>query len=128
MRVGCYCKGNDRCLMKIFSGLAKSISFWNKYLTWRRDGILEIHDSGVTYYIGGDRFINGWNLPFIKLSNLCTYFELWYLSGQWKIIDKFSAKFCLEQQILVKFISVYIRKGNVQLINMVNIGKEKSAG
>ena len=34
----------------------------------------------------------------------------------------------IEQQILVKFISVYIRKGNVQLINMVNIGKEKSAG
>ena len=34
----------------------------------------------------------------------------------------------IEQQILVKFISVYIRKGNVQLISMVNIGKEKSAG
>ena len=34
----------------------------------------------------------------------------------------------IEQQILDKFISVYNRKENVQLINVVNIWKEKSAG
>ena len=34
----CSCKGNDRSIMKIFSGLAKSTSFWNEYLTW----VLEI--------------------------------------------------------------------------------------
>ena len=34
----------------------------------------------------------------------------------------------IEQQILNKFISVYNSKENVQLINTVNIGKEKSAG
>ena len=34
----------------------------------------------------------------------------------------------IEQQILDKFISIYHRKENVPLINMVNIGKEKSAG
>ena len=34
----------------------------------------------------------------------------------------------MEQQILDKFISVYNRKENVQLINMVDIGKEKNAG
>ena len=70
----CYCKGNDRSMMKIFSGLAKSISFLNKYLTWR--GIGNFNDGRVTYNIGGDRFINGGNLPLCKLPNLCTYFEL----------------------------------------------------
>ena len=34
----------------------------------------------------------------------------------------------IEQQILDKFISLYKSKENVQLINMVNIGKEKNAG
>ena len=31
-----------------------------------------------------------------------------------------------EEQILDKFISVYSRKENVQLINMINIGKENA--
>ena len=35
--------------------------------------------------------------------------------------------FTIEQLILDKFISVYNRKENVQVIDMVNIGKEKSA-
>ena len=34
----------------------------------------------------------------------------------------------IEQQILEKFISIYNRKENVQLINMGDIGKEKNAG
>ena len=36
--------------------------------------------------------------------------------------------FTTEQLILDKFISVYNRKEKIQVIDMVNIGKEKSAG
>ena len=93
-----YCKGNDRSVLKIFSGLAKSIFFKNKYLTWGGQDIGNLNDGRITYNIGEDRFINWGSLPLWKLSNLCTYFELWYLSGQWKIIDKFSTKVSLHEK------------------------------
>ena len=71
-----YCKGNDRSVLKIFSGLAKSVFFKNKYLTWGGQDIGNLNDGRITYNIGEDRFINWGSLPLWKLSNLCTYFEL----------------------------------------------------
>ena len=76
------------------ASVAKSISFWNQYLTWGK-GIGNFKDGKVTFNIEGvwGRFLDGGNLPFCELCNLCTYFELWYLSRQWKIIARCSAKF-----------------------------------